>query len=87
MDIINIISKLIDSANHSDNFLLALTMYINFYYENIVCEEKIMNYLVESDSLIKKLNLYYPNYTQRQLETTYIALTICVVISLLTSLD
>ena len=78
---LNILNKIIDNNNNisNDNFILALTMYINFYYETIVCEEKMMNYLVYSKNLIDKLGLTYPEYTRRQLESMYIALTICMI--------
>jgi len=66
----------IKNNDHTNNFLLALSMYINFYYEIIVCEEKMMNYLVDSTRIIDKLSVEYPSYTRRQLESTYIAFTI-----------
>lgn len=85
MDIVNILNNLIDNIilkeDNNDNFLLALTMYINFYYESIVSEEKIMNYLVDSEDLINKLSYTYTEYTRRQLESMYIALTICLILS------
>ena len=78
-DILNILSNIIDNSYSEDNnsFLLALTMYINFYYEHIVCEEKMMNYLVDSERMINNIASIYPQYTRRQVESTYIALTIC----------
>ena len=82
---LSILNNLIDHHNINDNFLLALTMYINFYYESIVCEDKMMDYLVDSKNLIDKLGLIYPEYTRRQLESVYIALTLCVIINIINS--
>ena len=82
---LSILNNLIDHHNINDNFLLALTMYINFYYETIVCEDKMIDYLVDSKNLIDKLGLNYPEYTRRQLESVYIALTLCVIINIINS--
>jgi hypothetical protein len=80
INILNILETLLDNEDKDTNFLLALSMYINFYYEHIVSEEKMMNYLVDSNKLIDKLGLSYPDYTRRQLESTYIAFTICIIL-------
>ena len=83
-NILNILENIIDTADTVDkstNFLLALSMYINFYYEHIVSEEPIMNYLVDSDKMINKFASMYPEYTRRQVESTYIAFTICFILT------
>ena len=84
---LSILNNLIDHHNINDNFLLALTMYINFYYESIVCEDKMMDYLVDSSNLLDKLGAMYPEYTRRQVESVYIALTLCLITNNYNSLD
>ena len=84
-DVLPILDKLIDNHHNNNNFLLALTMYVNFYYESIVCEERTMNYLVDSKRLIDKLSNTYPEYTRRQVESMYIALSVCLVILFITN--
>jgi len=78
----NIISilNIINNFNSEDNYLLALSIYINFYYEKIVSEPNMLEYIVNSSNQIDKLAINYPEYTRRQLESTYIALTLCLII-------
>lgn len=82
MDVIDNIMKMIDNKDKDTSFLLALTMYINFYYEDIVSQPTMLNYLVESENQINKIALTHPSYTRRQIETTYIAFSIIVILFL-----
>jgi len=89
-NILNILENIITTNNNTlseiynndeqTNFLLALSMYINFYYEHIVSDELIMNYLVNSNRIINNFALMYPEYTRRQVESTYIAFTVCFIL-------
>lgn len=85
MDVIDNIMRMIDNKDKDTSFLLALTMYINFYYEDIVSQPTMLNYLVDSENQINKLALTHTNYTRRQIESTYIAFTIIVILFLFNS--
>ena len=89
MDVIDNIMKMINNNNNNKDkettFLLALTMYINFYYEDIVSQPTMLNYLVDSKNQINKLALTQPSYTRRQIESIYIAFSIIVILFLFNS--
>lgn len=58
------------------NYIIGFAMYINFFYEDIVSEPYMLDYLVNSSNQINKLALNYSTYTRRQIESIYIALTL-----------
>lgn len=59
-----------------NNDIIGLSMYINFFYENIVSEPNMLDFLVNSSNQIDKFALDYPTFTRRQIESMYISLSI-----------
>jgi len=65
-----------------DKCLMALSMYINFYYENIVSDIHIMELLVSSERVLNKFHSTYSDYTRRQIESLFIAFNFIMLISI-----
>ena len=65
-----------------DKYLLAIAMYVNFHYEKIASDEKMLEYLVNSEEQINKFQEMYPDYTRRQVESLYIAFTFIMILTL-----
>ena len=65
-----------------DKSLLALSMYINFNYEKIVSEPQMMDFLVNSDRVLNKFHLIYPDYNRRQIESIFIAFNLLMIIGI-----
>ena len=65
-----------------DNCLLALSMYIHFYYDKIVSEPKMMDFLVSSERVLNKFHLAYSDYTRRQIESIFIAFNLLMLITI-----
>jgi hypothetical protein len=63
-----------------DKCLMALSMYINFYYEKIVSDVQIMELLVSSERVLNKFHSIYSDYTRRQIESIFIAFNFIMVI-------
>ena len=56
-----------------------LMLHINFYYEDIFSEEFILNFIAGSDKMIGRYKTFFPNFTQRQLECAYLAMSLIMI--------
>ena len=69
-----------DKNTELDKCLMALSMYINFYYERIVSDAQIMELLVSSERVLNKFHSTYSDYTRRQIESIFIAFNFIMLI-------
>lgn len=62
-----------------ENKFKKLLFHINFYYEDIFSEENVLNFIVESDKMIDRYKIFFPDFTRRQLECAYLAMSIIMI--------
>jgi hypothetical protein len=65
-----------------DKYLIAISMYIHFYYDTIVSEPQIMEFLVDSERVLNKFHFTFSEYTQRQIESIFIAFNFLLYLNL-----
>jgi hypothetical protein len=64
-----------------ENILFLLTVHINFYYDEIFCDERIINFFENSSTLLGKLTTENPHLTKKQLDSTFLAFNLLMYIS------
>ena len=69
----------IENIDDIENRFQDLLFHINFYYEDIFSEELILNFIVNSDGMINRYKTFFPNFTRRQLECAYLAMTLIMI--------
>ena len=76
-----------ENNNSINSYVLAIAMYINFNYENIVCQPHMLDFLTSELSFkhMNEISDRYPLYTRRQIETIYIAFNIFIYLYLFTN--
>ena len=62
-----------------ENRFEKLLLHINFYYEDIFSEELVLNFIVGSDKMIDRYRTFFPNFTRRQLECAYLAMSLVMI--------
>jgi hypothetical protein len=65
-----------------EEILFTLAVHINFYYDEIFSDERIINFFENSSTLLGKLIVENPHLTKQQLECTFLAFNLLMYISL-----
>ncbi len=69
-----------------EEMLFTLTVHINFYYDEIFADERIINFLNNSSTLLEKMSLENSHLTKKQLDSTFLAFNLLMYISMSTNI-
>jgi hypothetical protein len=69
-----------------EELLFTLAVHINFYYDEIFADERIINFLDNSSNLLEKMSLDNSHLTKKQLESTFLAFNLLMYISMSTNI-
>ncbi len=69
-----------------ENILFMLATHINFYYDEIFSDERIINFFKNSSTLLGKLTTENPHLTKKQLDSTFLAFNLLMYITIATNL-
>jgi hypothetical protein len=76
-----------DHEDHEDSEInetfILLTLHVNFYYEEIMKDQKILKFLDDSKTLLNKITRENSNMTIQQINSCFIAFNIMIYVSLM----
>ena len=65
---------------NEDNLFKNVVFYVNFHYEKIMENEKMVEYVINSRRQINKLRYNMPEFNDRQLNSVYIGYTLLLLL-------
>ena len=69
-----------------EEMLFLLTIHINFYYDEIFADERIINFFENSSNLLGKITLENSHLTKKQLDSTFLAFNLLMYITMSTNI-
>jgi hypothetical protein len=65
-----------------DETFMLLTLHVNFYYDEIMKDQKILKFLDDSKNLLNKITRENSNMTTQQINSCFIAFNIMMYVSI-----
>lgn len=69
-----------------EELLFTLAVHINFYYDEIFADERIIKFLDNSSNLLEKITLENSHLTKKQLDSTFLAFNLLMYITMSTNI-
>jgi hypothetical protein len=69
-----------------EEMLFSLAVHISFYYDDIFADERIINFLANSSTLLGKFTEENNHLTKKQINSTFLAFNLLMYVSIANSL-